>query len=168
MVLPTASKYSRYGDGHCERSRQGLLLGERIFAEIDNDVAEIARVNALVDSFGECHKLPERIVFHIKFALDELLTNVIFYGFPDAGRHRIAVWLGIEGDAFEAEIVDDGIAFNPLDKPTPDLSQSAEDREIGGLGIHFIRTVMDQVHYHRTDGRNHFKMIKKVPGRAGE
>ncbi len=138
-------------------------MGERIFVEIDNDIAEIARVHALIDSFGELHKLPETIVFHIKLAFDELLTNIISYGFPDRGRHKIAVWLEVDGEAFAAEIVDDGIAFNPLDKAGPDLCRSLEEREIGGLGIHFVRTVMDHVDYRRLGGRNHFKMSKKVP-----
>ena len=144
-------------------SRQGLNLGERILVEIDNDIAEIARVNALVDGLSERHALLEAFVFHIKFALDELLTNIISYGFPDAGRHKIAIRLEIEGDAFEAEVIDDGIAFNPLDKAPPDLGQSVEDRQIGGLGVHFIRTVMDQLAYRRSGEKNHFTMIKKVP-----
>lgn len=151
-----------------ECGQAGCVLGERIYAEIDNDIAEIARFTALLDSFGERHHLPEAIVFHIKFAFDELLTNIISYGFTDTRPHKIAAWIGIEGNTFEAEIVDDGIAFNPLDKPTPDLSQSVDERPIGGLGIHFIRTVMDHVDYHRAGGRNHLKMIKKLPFPSAE
>lgn len=141
-------------------------MGERIFVEIDNDIAEIARITALIDSLGERQRFPETIVFHIKFALDELLTNIISYGFPDAGKHKIAVRLEFDGNAFEAEVIDDGIAFNPLEKATPDISQTVEERQVGGLGVHFIRTVMDEVAYLRSGEQNHITMIKKVPSEA--
>ncbi len=138
-------------------------MSERLSAEIDNDIAEIARVTSLIESFGERHQLPETIVFYMKLAFDELLTNIISYGFLDGGRHKITALIRLEGNALEAEIIDDGIAFDPLARPAPDTSLAVEEREIGGLGIHFIRTVMDAVDYHRSNGRNHFKMIKKVP-----
>ncbi|MHB8883835.1 MAG: ATP-binding protein [Methylovirgula sp.] len=143
-------------------------MGNRISVEIDNDIAEIARVCSLIDSFAQQHRLPEAIVFHMKLAIDELLTNIISYGFQDGGRHKISVSMSLEtddneGNRLAAEIIDDGVAFDPLSRATPDLSQSVADREIGGLGIHFIRSVMDQVKYHRFEGRNHFQMIKKVP-----
>jgi anti-sigma regulatory factor (Ser/Thr protein kinase) len=138
-------------------------LGERVTAEIDNDIAEIACVTSLVESFGERHRLPETTIFHMKLAIDELLTNIISYGFLDGARHKIIAAIGIEGDTFEAEIIDDGIAFDPLTRNVPDLDLEGDEREIGGLGIHFIRTVMDGVDYYRSDGRNHLKLVKKVP-----
>lgn len=143
--------------------RRGDLVGERITAEIDNDIAEIACVTSLIESFGERHRLPDTVVFHMKLAIDELLTNIISYGFLDGGRHKIIASIGIEGDKFEAEIIDDGIAFDPLAQPAPDISLAPEERDVGGLGIHFIRSVMDRVDYHRAGGRNHLKLVKKVP-----
>ncbi len=143
---------------HCEAT-----LGERITAEIDNDIAEIACVTSLIEDFGERHRLPDAVVFHMKLAIDELLTNIISYGFLDGGRHKIIASIGIEGDRLEAEIIDEGIAFDPLVRPAPDISLAAEERDIGGLGIHFIRSVMDRVDYHRSGGRNHLKLVKKVP-----
>ena len=138
-------------------------MAEHLFAEIDNDIAEIERVMALVETFGERHKLPEAIVFHMKLAFDELLTNVISYGFVEGTRHKIMVSIRLDGERLEAEIIDDGVAFDPLSAPPPDISLPVEERDIGGLGIHFLRSVMDQVDYRRSDGRNHFKMVKKVP-----
>jgi anti-sigma regulatory factor (Ser/Thr protein kinase) len=138
-------------------------LGERVTAEIDNDIAEIAHVTSLIESFGEKHRLPETTVFHMKLAVDELLTNIISYGFLDGGRHKIIASIGIEGDRLEAEIIDDGIEFDPLARPAPDISLAADERDIGGLGIHLIRSVMDRVDYHRSGGRNHLKLVKKVP-----
>jgi serine/threonine-protein kinase RsbW len=138
-------------------------LAERISAEIDNDIAEIASVTVLIQRFGKSHGLPEAAVFHMVLAFDELLTNIISHGFLDGGRHKISASLKLDGDRFEGEIVDDGIAFDPLAGPVPDTSLPAEQREAGGLGIHFVRSVMDQLDYRRTDGRNYFKMVKRVP-----
>lgn len=148
-------------------------MGERLFVEIDNDIAEIARLSSLIDGFAERHRLPEAVVFHLKLAFDELLTNIISYGFHDGRRHKISASMTFEtdmadGDRLAAEIIDDGIAFDPLSCAAPDLDQPLEDRAIGGLGIHFIRSVMDDVAYHRSQGRNHFKMIKKVPAKPAK
>jgi anti-sigma regulatory factor (Ser/Thr protein kinase) len=138
-------------------------LGDQLLAEIDNDVAEIAGLTARMEAFGEKHHLPPSAIFHMTLAFDEFLTNIIFYGFSDGERHTITVRIELDGDALEAEIIDDGIAFNPLARPAPDTTKSVEDRDVGGLGIHFIRTVMDKVEYFRVDGRNHLRMVKKVP-----
>ena len=138
-------------------------MGERLFAEIDNDLAEIGRVTALIECFGAEHKLPQAVVFHLVLAFDEVLTNIISHGFCDGNRHKITASISFEGNTLAAEIIDDGIAFDPFALPPPDTTLSIEEREIGGLGIHFVRTAMDAVDYHRIDGRNHLKLIKIVP-----
>jgi anti-sigma regulatory factor (Ser/Thr protein kinase) len=142
--------------------QQGATLAETWVAEIKNDMAEIARVTSRIEEFGESHQLPKEVVFQFVLAFDELLTNIISYGCPDGGAHKITASMALAGDRLEAEIVDDGIAFDPLARPAPDLDASVEDRKIGGLGIHFVRSVMDSVHYRRQDGHNHLKMMKKV------
>lgn len=137
-------------------------MGDKLLVEIDNDLGEIARLSALIEAFGEKHGLAPAAIFHITLAFDEFLTNIISYGFSDGERHKIAASLDLDGDMLAAEIVDDGIAFNPLARPTPDTTTPIEERKIGGLGIHFIRRVMDKVEYCRADGRNHLKMTKKL------
>ncbi len=140
-------------------------MSERIQAEIDNSIGEIAKVISLIETFGERHRLPEAVVGHLTLACDELLTNIVFHGFPDGRLHKILVSIALDGNKLEAEIIDDGIAFDPLARPTPDVTLATEHREIGGLGIHFIRTVMDRVDYRRSNGQNHLKMVKRMPGR---
>ncbi len=142
--------------------QQGSTLAETWVAEIANDIAEIAQVTSRIEDFGKRHRLPEPIVYQFVLAFDELLTNIISYGFLDGGAHRITASMALAGDRLEAEIVDDGIAFDPLAGLGPDVDAPLEDRKIGGLGIHFVRSVMDAVDYRRADGRNHLKMMKKV------
>src|SRR5579863_710389 len=142
---------------------RGSTLGDKIRAEIDNRIGEIAKVNALIENFGKRHRLPDTIIAHLELACDELLTNVISYGFLDGKSHKIIIKIALEADTLVAEIIDDGIAFNPLTRPMPDIDLTTEEREIGGLGIHFVRRVMDHVDYRRSEEQNHLRMIKKVP-----
>lgn len=125
-------------------------------------MGEIAQVTARIEEFGKGQLLPKEIVFQFVLAFDELLTNIISYGFLDGSKHKITASMTLDGDRLEAEIIDDGVAFDPLARPAPELDASVEDRKIGGLGIHFVRTVMDSVDYQRQDGHNRLKMMKKV------
>src|SRR5437016_678459 len=101
-------------------------VGERMSVEIDSDVAEIARLASLIEAFGERNGLPDRVVFHLQLAFDELLTNIIFYGFPDGGPHKIETTLRLDDDRLVAEIVDGGVPFDPLAKPPPDVTASLD------------------------------------------
>jgi len=125
-----------------------------------NDRAEIEPLGRLVEQFGGEHGLPPETVFHINLALDEIVTNVIAHGFEDCDRHEIVVRLTLDVDHVLVEVEDDGLPFNPLDAPTPNLDLDIEDRPVGGLGIHFVQSVMDGVEYCRRDGHNILRMTK--------
>lgn len=131
-----------------------------------NDLAEIRRVIAALETFGEDHALPPRVVTHMSLALDELMTNIITYGFDTPGPHSITLTLDLDDDALTVELNDGGRPFNPLQMPPPDLDLEIEDRPIGGLGIHLVRKMMDDVRYARTDGRNVLTLRKTVDPKA--
>jgi len=105
----------------------------------------------------------------LNMALDDLLNNVVQYAFPnDPTEHHIEV----EGEVLDACVVltirDDGIPFNPLSVAPPDLSVLLHEREIGGLGIHLVRAMVDEVTYHRNVRRNVLTIKKRlVSGTAG-
>ncbi|MEK9141514.1 MAG: anti-sigma factor antagonist [Nitrospirota bacterium] len=99
----------------------------------------------------------------LNMALDDLLNNVVQYAFPnDPTEHYIEV----EGDVRDTWVIltitDDGIPFNPLTVAPPDLSLLLHEREIGGLGIHLVRSMFDEVSYHRNVGRNVLTVKKKL------
>ncbi|HEX5647516.1 MAG TPA: SpoIIE family protein phosphatase, partial [Nitrospira sp.] len=101
----------------------------------------------------------------LNMALDDLLNNIVEYAFPnDQSEHQIVV----EGDVREGYVVliitDDGIPFNPLTVAPPDLSLLLHEREIGGLGIHLVRSMFDEVLYHRDVGHNVLTIKKKLAG----
>lgn len=120
-----------------------------------NDLAEIERLAPLVDDFCESQEIPLQAAYHLNLVLDELVTNIVSYGYDaDAGDREIRISLRREPEALHVEVEDDGRAFNPLEVPPPDIDAPLESRPIGGLGVHFLRTLMDDLCYRRENGRN--------------
>jgi anti-sigma regulatory factor (Ser/Thr protein kinase) len=121
---------------------------------VANDPSDIRRVAERVDEFCRARKISGKIVYRFNLALDEVLTNIISHGLTE-GRHEIAVSVTLDDGSLIANVSDDGPAFDPLSAPVPDIHTPIEERKIGGLGVHLLRTLMDAVEYHRRDGRNH-------------
>lgn len=83
-----------------------------------------------------------------------MFTNIILHGFPDQDDHEVHVTCVDAGGELKITIEDDGIPFNPTGAPHPNLKCAFKDREIGGLGIHLIRSYMDRIEYTRKGGKN--------------
>lgn len=135
--------------------------------QILNRLDRIAEVAAFVEAFGNAKGLPEIIVRALNVALDEAICNAISYAFPEDGTHVITVRLGGSAGEVWAEVVDDGAPFNPLISPAaPSLGTGLHDRQVGGLGLLFMRHLMDDIAY-RHDGRfNRLRMRKMVGATA--
>ena len=126
------------------------------------DVREIERLNQLVRRFGELHEIPSRALYAVNLALDEVVTNVVLYGFEISAGQEVAVRVETTGDDLRSEVVDGGREFNPLDAPLPDLTAALEERALGGLGIHLVRSLMDRVEYRRENAKNVLTMRKRI------
>jgi sigma-B regulation protein RsbU (phosphoserine phosphatase) len=131
-------------------------LGKKeFFLEISNDVAEINRMNELIDRVCEEWKLDPANCHKINLALQEVVTNIINYSFPNGDKHSISIIIKLVDGKVRVTVTDDGKEFNPLEKEDPDvLDKSLEEREIGGLGIYFLKQFMDKVSYRRESGKN--------------
>ena len=127
---------------------------------IANDLAEIGRIAPVIEDFCAEQGLGEGIAYAINLSLDELLTNTISYGFEDGGRHAIDIVLEAAGDRATVTVRDDAVAFDPTQAGDPDLDLDLDDRPIGGLGIHIVRAMMDEVRYERVDGHNQLILTK--------
>jgi serine/threonine-protein kinase RsbW len=101
-------------------------------------------------------------VFATNLAIEELVTNIVKYGYDDSDPHEIIIQLAISDGELRIDISDDGHEFNPFDQPEPDTTLPAEERPIGGLGIHFVRNLLDDCAYCRNDGRNTVTLTKKL------
>ena len=119
-----------------------------------NDMSEIDTLSRRIDELGENLDLPPRLLMSLNLTIEELFTNIVSYGYRDDKEHFIDISIQCEGDCITVRMEDDGIAFNPLQTETPDIRCPLEDREIGGLGIHICRKMMDEIDYQRTDDKN--------------
>ncbi len=129
---------------------------------LHNRLLELDRVADAVETFGEAHGLSAKLRFQIRLALDELLTNIISYGYPEDGDHLITVAMAQEGSRLRFVLEDDARPFDPLTASTPDTMATPEERRIGGLGIHLVRTIMDRVAYERVDDTNRLILEKDI------
>lgn len=125
--------------------------------------ADVSEFADRFDTFCQDGGVPQRIVQAFQVAFDELLTNTIDYALAGIAEPHIEVRLVHADSELGAEVVDNGNAFDPLaEADMPDVDLSIDDREVGGLGVHLVRNLMDDVRYERRDGCNHFFMSKRL------
>jgi serine/threonine-protein kinase RsbW len=133
---------------------------ERLEIVIVNRLDEFARVAQGVDRLAERHALSAEVAADMNIALDEVLANVLSHGYADAGEHEIRITLSVHARALRAEIEDDGRPFDPLAAPPPRRAASLAESPIGGVGIHFLRSLMSEVAYERSGGKNRLVLVK--------
>jgi serine/threonine-protein kinase RsbW len=121
---------------------------------IKNRMPEIAAVNETFESFAEEFGIPATIAMKFNVIFDELLNNIVTYAYSDDDEHDIKVRMELAGKRLTVTITDDGVPFNPLSEEAPDTDAPLEERKIGGLGIHLVRNLIDDVTYHRRIGEN--------------
>ena len=126
------------------------------------DLKEIEHLNRIVRQFGDLHEVPGRTLYAVNLALDEVVTNVVLHGFDDASNQMVEARLVLREGFITAEVEDGGRAFNPLDAPTPDLNAALDERELGGLGIHLVKSLMDRVEYRRDGEKNVLTVRKRI------
>lgn len=127
--------------------------------------SEIARVNAAFGGFADAHALPASVRRSMLVVLDELLSNTIVYGFAGRAGGEVTVEAVLRTDRVCVTLTDDGRPFDPFGRAAPDTALPVEERRIGGLGIHLVRHMMDEVSYHRLADRNVVVLTKRL--RAG-
>jgi sigma-B regulation protein RsbU (phosphoserine phosphatase) len=117
-----------------------------------------------VEAFGNEHGLHPKIVFHLTLVLDELITNIISYGYADFDEHPIDVTIALRGDELTIRVEDDSEPFNILEAPAPELDLPLDERTkpVGGLGIHLIKNMVHGIHYKREKGKNVLTLRKNI------
>ena len=130
---------------------------------IGNDLDELGRLAVMVDDFVEKNGLPERIAFNLNLCLDELITNIVSYGYDDDSRHEINLRLAVENNVLSCRIEDDAKEYNPfIEAPEPDLELDVDDRPIGGLGVFLVKEFMDRTEYRRDGNHNVITLWKNT------
>lgn len=127
------------------RDTQKMTIG----ASVDN----LEQVAEFVDRLLNAQGCPAKVRRQIVLAVEEIFVNIAYYAYGvEGGGAEIRV--KAEDDAAEVTITDEGTRYNPLDRDPPDLTLSAEERPVGGLGIYLVCRLMDDIHYVRQDGHN--------------
>jgi anti-sigma regulatory factor (Ser/Thr protein kinase) len=122
--------------------------------ELHNNLSELKTLSKKLIAFGRNIGLPELSVSEINICLDELFTNIVLYGFNDELEHKVKFTMKVDDNILIATIEDDGVPFNPLKKKAVDLPANVDSAEIGGLGIHITRELVDKISYERKRGIN--------------
>ncbi len=134
-------------------SPRDARVGERRIV-IKNDLFEIESAQEKINAFAEEFDIPVPVAMKLKLICGEILNNVISYAYRDEAEHDIETRVELAGKRLTVTITDDGVPFNPLSAAPPDTDLPLEEREIGGLGIHLVRTLVDDVSYHRRIDKN--------------
>ena len=126
-----------------------------------NNADEMARLDRAVEKFGQEQQWSEQMSYHIKLSLEEVVMNVISYAYEDEGVHEFEVRVKSDSNRVVIDVIDDGRPFDPLHEAAePDVDAPLEARHIGGLGVFFVKTLMDDVEYRRENDRNRLTMTK--------
>lgn len=120
------------------------------------------RLMGFIEETLQEFQVPQKTIFTVMTACDEVIVNIIQYAYPD-NEGEIEIQIDRTEEDVGFSFMDDGLPFNPLSKPDADTSLLAHEREIGGLGIHMVRKLMDKVDYVYRDGKNILTMRKTIP-----
>lgn len=131
--------------------------------EINNQMEELGRVRAEIEQLMLKLGFSEECRSDVQLICEEILCNIISYGFPKLGRHSMELQFVFDGHSLTLEFIDDGIAFDPLNRPDPYLDYPEDgDRPVGGLGIYLVKELTDQQYYERRASKNHLTVRRSV------
>ena len=130
--------------------------------KLKNALTELSSLFERIERFGKSVGLPKKQVFQINLALDELFTNIVSYGYTDSNSHWIDFRLSYKNDAIVICIEDSGIPFDPVAAPTSGSAAPLEKCKIGGLGLHIVKKMMDDIAYERRGEKNVITITKYV------
>ena len=129
--------------------------------KIDAKVANLDEVIAFLDKIMEEHEIPMKASMQLDIAVEEIFVNIAHYGYPEGeGTAKITVELPEDSSSIVIRFIDQGTPYDPLKKPDPDITLTAEDRPIGGLGIFMVKKSMDNMEYEYKDGCNVLTITK--------
>ena len=130
---------------------------------IDATIPNIEIVTAFVNETLEELHCPMKAMNQIDIAIDELFGNIANYAYhPDVGSATVCIEIIDNPMAVVITFADNGIPYDPLAKADPDITQSADERAIGGLGIYLVKKSMDEISYEYKDGKNILKIKKNI------
>ena len=130
---------------------------------VEAKITNIEAVTNFVNEQLEALDCPMKAQMQIDIAIDELFSNIAHYAYnPEVGKATVRVEVIEDPLAVVITFIDNGVPYDPLAKADPDTTLSAEEREIGGLGIYMVKKSMDEITYEYKDGQNILKIKKNL------
>ncbi len=139
-----------------------MPTAHRLTLHFANDAAEAPRIARRVEYFLHDEKVSDSIINKILLCVDELVTNIIGHAYSDKQEHAVLLECRTYDDRIELELRDDGVPFDPTGRTHPNIQLSVDERDIGGLGIHLVTTLMNKVEYVREGDYNVLKVTKNL------
>lgn len=130
--------------------------------KLKSDLSDLKTLCQNLNHFGQGYGLSETFMSEINICLDELFTNIVLYGFKDDLEHIIRFRINLNANALILNIEDNGIPFNPLIKKDSELPADINKANIGGLGIHIVKKLVDDIWYERKRGKNRLTLKKSA------
>ena len=130
--------------------------------KINDNIAEISRLATFIEEVGEAFELTPDVIFNLNLVIEEAVVNVINYAYPKEEHQSIYLSANLHNGSIVFVLTDTGKEFDPTQAPEADITLSAEERPIGGVGIFLIRQIMNEVKYQRIDGKNVLTLEKKL------
>ena len=132
-------------------------MTEKIFPA---DINDLAPVTVFLEEELDKAEASPKLMVTFAVALEELFVNVAHYAYPDS-KGTVKIGIDTSGDSIVVQLTDSGIPFNPVAMPDPDITESAEERKIGGLGIYMVKKSMDSMTYEYKDNQNILTISKR-------
>ena len=133
-------------------------MGESLSQTIGNTLTSLPPLMTAVNRFLGQHTIPSEAIFRVNLAIEEIVTNIIKYGYDDTAPHTISVNLTLFPDMIRLQLKDDGHPFDPLQTPEPEIHVPLDQRKLGGLGLHLVRETVSRIAYRRKNGANLLEM----------
>jgi len=130
--------------------------------KIKNQVGELEKVNAFIEEIGEELQLDMELLMNLNLVMEEMVSNVIFYAYPEGKTADIELTAECTGHTLTFVLSDKGREFDPTMKEDIDTETDPADRELGGLGIYIVKNIMNEVTYQRLEGKNLLTMKKDL------
>ena len=167
IIDKTFAEVKRHADG-AEQSDDITVMCVKYGNDMEksiilaNDIAEIGKLNDFVEDIGNEFSLSPEVVFNLNLVLEEAVVNIINYAYPKEEHEKIYLSARLCDNSIVLVLTDTGKEFDPTEAPEADITLTAEERPIGGLGIFLIRQIMNEVKYERIDGKNVLTLEKKL------
>jgi len=131
---------------------------EKIFSA---EIEQLGAVTAFLEEELEKADCSPKLIITFEIALEELFVNVARYAYPDS-KGTVKIGIDVSDGVIAVRFIDSGVPFNPVAKPDPDITESAEKRKIGGLGIYMVKKSMDSMEYEYRDKQNILIIRKRI------